>query len=290
MIRSRRSTKPMMDRYKWYQYVLIYVSLALFLVFILAPFVEAFKVSLRPLDGLFSVPYKFFAEDMSFNAYRDIWIKVPLFGLYLFNSFFIASAVTLLGLIAIVPASYAFARFSFKGKGPLMAAFLAVNMVSGAVLIIPLYKVMQTYGLLNTYFAMIAPGTAFVIPTGIWLLRAYFLRIPKELEEAALVDGAGRLYTLWRVILPVALPGVMVVAMMTFINAYAQQFIYALTFNSNSKLYPLPMGLYQLFGKMTVPWNEVMAATLVGILPVLVVSIFLQKYIVAGLTAGAVKE
>ena len=114
--------------------------------------------------------------------------------------------------------------------------------------------------------------------------------IEQELEEAAWVDGAGRIYTLWRVILPVALPGIMVVAIATFIAAYAQQFLFALTFNSTNELNPLPVGLYQFFGQQTVVWNELMAASLVGILPVLIVYIFLQRYIVAGLTAGAVKE
>jgi multiple sugar transport system permease protein len=280
----------MINRYRWWEYVLIYTGLALFLTFILAPFVEAFLVSMRPLDGLFSIPYRFITDDMSFDAYFSMWESVPLLFRYMMNSLGIAMAVTIFGLLAIVPAAYAFSRFDFKGKNILLGAFLAVNMVSGAVLIIPLYKVMLGLGLLNTYFAMIAPGTAFVIPTGIWLLRSYLMKIPRELEEAALVDGAGRVYTLVRVIIPVALPGIVVVAIATFIAAYAQQFIYALTFNSVNELNPLPVGLFQFFGRQRVVWNELMAASLVGILPVMFVYIFLQKYIVAGLTAGAVKE
>ncbi|QDY70901.1 carbohydrate ABC transporter permease [Qingshengfaniella alkalisoli] len=280
----------MINKYRWWEYVLIYTGIAMFLTFVLAPFVEAFVVSMRPLDALFSIPYRFITDEMSFDAYFTMWKSVPLLWRYMLNSFGIAAAVTALALLAIIPAAYAFARFEFKGRDTLLAAFLAVNMVSGAVLIIPLYKVMQQLGLLNTYFAMIAPGTAFVIPTGIWLLRSYLMRIPRELEEAALVDGAGRIYTLIRVIIPVALPGIMVVAIATFITAYAQQFLFALTFNSTNALNPLPVGLFQFFGRQDVVWNELMAASLVGILPVLIVYVFLQKYIVAGLTAGAVKE
>lgn len=280
----------MINRYRWWEYVLIYTGIAIFLTFILAPFVEAFVVSMRPLDAIFSIPYRFVTEEMSFTSYFTMWQSVPLLWLYMFNSFFIATAVTLLALVAIIPAAYAFARFEFKGRNGLLAGFLAVNMVSGAVLIIPLFKVMQQLGILNTYFAMIAPGTAFVIPTGIWLLRSYLMKIPRELEEAAWVDGASRLYTLRRVILPIAMPGIMVVAIATFIAAYAQQFLFALTFNSTNELNPLPVGLFQFFGRQTVVWNELMAASLVGILPVLLVYVFLQRYIVAGLTAGAVKE
>lgn len=280
----------MINKYRWWELVLIYSGIAVFLTFILAPFLEAFVVSLRPIDAIFSIPYRFVTEDMSFAAYVDMWKDVPLLWLYMANSFFIAGAVTILALMAVIPAAYAFARFEFRGRNGLLTGFLAINMVSGAVLIIPLYKVLQQLGLLNTYLAMIAPGVAFSIPTGIWLLRSYLMKIPKELEEAAWADGAGRLYTLRRVILPIAMPGIVVVAIATFIGAYAQQFLFALTFNSVNELNPLPVGLFQFFGRQTVVWNELMAASLVGILPVLIVYIFLQRYIVAGLTAGAVKE
>ncbi|WP_421724329.1 carbohydrate ABC transporter permease [Bauldia sp.] len=280
----------MINKYRWWEYVLIYAGIAVFLVFVLAPFVEAFVVSMRPIDGLFSIPYRFITENMSFAAYVDMWENVPLLWRYMINSFFIACSVTLIVLIVVIPAAYAFARFEFKGRNGLLGAFLAINMVSGAVLIIPLFKLMLAVGLLNTYAAMIIPGAAFAIPTGIWLLRSYLLRIPKELEEAAWADGADRIYTLRRVIIPIALPGIVVVAIATFITAYAQQFLFALTFNSTNELNPLPVGLFQFFGRQTVVWNELMAASLVGILPVLIVYVFLQRYIVAGLTAGAVKE
>ena len=280
----------MINRYKWWEYIAIYAGIALFLSFILAPFVEAFVVSLRPLDSIFSIPYRFLSEGMSFEAYFSMWKSVPLLWLYILNSLFIASSVTLLSLVAVIPAAYAFARFEFKGDNIMLGAFLAINMVSGAVLIIPLYRVMQQLGVLNTYMAMIVPGTAFVIPTGIWLLRSYLMRIPRELEEAAWMDGAGRLYTLRRVILPIAMPGIVVVSITSFITAYAQQFLFALTFNRKNELNPLPTGLYQFFGRNEVIWNELMAASLIGILPVMILYLVLQRYIIAGLTAGAIKQ
>ena len=280
----------MINRYKWWEYIVIYAGIALFLSFILAPFVEAFVVSLRPLDSIFSIPYRFLSEGMSFEAYFSMWKSVPLLWLYILNSLFIASSVTLLSLVAVIPAAYAFARFEFKGDNIMLGAFLAINMVSGAVLIIPLYRVMQQLGVLNTYMAMIVPGTAFVIPTGIWLLRSYLMRIPRELEEAAWMDGAGRLYTLRRVILPIAMPGIVVVSITSFITAYAQQFLFALTFNRKNELNPLPTGLYQFFGRNEVIWNELMAASLIGILPVMILYLVLQRYIIAGLTAGAIKQ
>lgn len=280
----------MISKYRWWEIVGIYLGIALFLMFLLAPFLEAFLVSMRPLNRINSIPYRIVTENMSFEAYFTMWENVPRLARYIWNSFFIATCVTFIVLIAVVPAAWAFARFEFKGRDPMLAAFLAINMVGGAVLIIPLFQLMRNVGLLNTYLAMIIPGAAFLIPTAIWLLRSYLMKIPRELEEAAWVDGASRPYILWKVILPIAMPGIVVVAIATFIGAYAQQFLFALTFNSNSDLHPLPVGIYQFFGRQTVVWNEVMAASLVGILPVLIIYIFLQRYIIAGLTAGAVKE
>ena len=280
----------MINRYRWWEVVLMYCGIFVFLFFVLAPFIEGFLVSLKPLGLLFSTPYRFFPENGSFSAYVTMWESVPEFGRYIFNSFYISTVITIVVLLLVVPASYAFARIKFKGSGPLLGAFLAVNMFSGAVLLIPLFRLMRAYGMLNTYWSMIVPGVAFLIPTAIWLLSTYMRRIPRELDEAAYVDGASHLYILRRVILPLAMPGITVVAITTFIGAYAQQFIFALTFNSKTEYMPLPIGLYAYFGRQEVIWNELMAASFVGIAPAMILIFALQRYLVAGLTAGAVKQ
>ena len=280
----------MMDRYTLWQKIGIYAGIGVFLVFILLPFFEMFMTSLKPLNHIFRSPYQFWSDDFSFEAYTRMWERVPNLGRYIWNSIFIASVVTILAMIVIVPAAYAYARLDFPFKTQSLGLFLSVNMFAGAVLLIPLYKLMRQLGLLNTYWAMIIPGVAFLVPTGIWLLRGYLEKIPKEMEEAAFMDGASRLYTLRRVILPLAGPGLVVVATTVFITAYAQQYLFAVTFNSNGDLHPLPVGLLQFIGYQQVEWNMMMAAALTGITPVLVVFLFLQRYLVAGLTAGAVKE
>jgi multiple sugar transport system permease protein len=280
----------MMDRYTLLQKIGIYFGIGVFLVFILLPFFEMFMTSLKPLNHIFRSPYQFWSDDFSFDAYTRMWERVPNLGRYIWNSIFIATAVTVISMIVIVPAAYAYARLDFPFKTQSLGLFLSVNMFAGAVLLIPLYKLMRQLGLLNTYWAMIIPGVAFLIPTGIWLLRGYLEKIPKEMEEAAYMDGASRLYTLRRVILPLAGPGLVVVATTVFITAYAQQYLFAVTFNSNGDLHPLPVGLLQFIGYQNVEWNMMMAAALTGITPVLAVFLFLQRYLVAGLTAGAVKE
>ena len=294
----------MMDKYTLLQKIGIYVSIALFLLFMLLPFVEMFIASLRPLTHLFSRPEvplgetmsfvdftsRFWSDKMSFQAYRDMWVTVPQLPRYIFNSVFLATSVTFISLCFVIPAAYAYARFSFKGKSVSLTLFLAVNMFTGAVLLIPLYKLLRMYGLLNTYWAMIIPGVAFLIPQGIWLLKTFLEKIPYELEEAAFVDGASRLYTLRRVILPLAVPGLIVVGIAIFIGAYAQQFLFAITFNQNRDYMPLPAGIFEFIGYQRVLWNEMMAASLVGVLPVLFIFLFMQKHLIAGLTSGAVKE
>ena len=179
------SARAMIDRYKWYEVVALYAGMAVFLFFVLAPFIEGFLVSLKPLSQLFSTPYSFIPHNGSFEAYFTMWQSVPMLAMYIFNSFFISTVVTAVVILVVVPAAYAFARFQFTGAGMMLGGFLAVNMFSGAVLLIPLFRLMRELGLLNTYWAMIVPGAAFLIPSSIWLLRTYLMRIPRELDEAA---------------------------------------------------------------------------------------------------------
>jgi multiple sugar transport system permease protein len=279
-----------MDKYNLFEKILLYSGILIFMTFILLPFVEMFYASLRPLEHLFRSPYQFFSDDLSFWAYGEMWNTVPMLGRYIFNSFFLATCVTVITILFVIPAAYSYARFKFPGKNSTLYLLLAINMFSGAVLLIPLYKLLRTLGLLNSYQAMIVPGVAFLIPTSIWLLKSYFEKIPIDLEEAAFVDGASRMQILRHIITPLSTPGLVVVSLYIFIGAYAQQFLFAITFNSKKEYMPIPAGLYEFIGYQTVKWNEMMAASLVGIAPVLIIFIFLQKYLVEGLTAGAVKN
>ena len=279
-----------MDKYTLLQKIFLYVAILIFMIFILLPFVEMFYASLRPLDHLFRSPYQFYSDDLSFWAYREMWNTVPMLPRYIFNSFFLATVTSLITLLFVIPAAYSYARFNFPFKNSSLYILLAINMFSGAVLLIPLYKVLRTFGLLNSYQAMIVPGVAFLIPTAIWLLKSYFEKIPVDLEEAAFVDGASRVQILRHIIAPLSTPGLVVVGIYSFIGAYAQQFLFAITFNQKKEYMPIPSGLYEFIGYQSVKWNEMMAASLVGIAPVLILFIFLQRYIVEGLTSGAVKN
>ena len=266
-----------MERFTIFQKVLLYVAIAVFMTYILLPFFEMFMASLRPLEHLFRSPYQFWSDDMSFKAYSDIWVTVPMLGRYIFNSVFLASVTTILCMSFVIPAAYSYSRFNFRGKRISLGLFLGVNMFAGAVLLIPLYKLLRSMGLLNTYAAMFVPGAAFLVPTGIWLLKAYLEKIPIELEESAYIDGASRMYILRRVVLPLAVPGLIVVGVATFIGAYAQQFLFAITFNQKREYMPLPAGIFEFVGYQSVIWNELMAASIVGIVPVLIIFLFFTK-------------
>lgn len=279
----------MINKYRWYETIGIYFGIFVFLSLMLAPFFEAFLVSLRPWREIVSIPYQVFTDGMSFDAYFSIWRRIPLLGHYIWNSFFIGMSVTILTLIAVIPAAWAFARYEFKGRDVILTGFLTVTMIGATVMILPLFKIFLKLGLVNTYWAVIVPGAAFLIPTGIWLLRSYMMKIPPELEEAAWVDGASRLYILRRVIIPISMPGIVVVAIATFIGAYSQQFVLSFAFLWEPEMQPLPLGLYPYATGSVSRWNEVMAASIIGILPVLCLYPFLQRYMVAGLTAGSVK-
>ncbi len=265
-----------MNKYNPFEKILIYFGIFVFMTFILLPFIEMFYASLRPLDHLFRSPYQFYSDDLSFWAYQEMWNTVPMLGRYIFNSFFLASCVAILTLIFVIPAAYSYARFKFPFKNSSLYILLAINMFSGAVILIPLYKLLRTLGLLNSYQSMIIPGV--------------FEKIPIDLEEAAFVDGASRVQILRHIIAPLSTPGLVVVGIYAFIGAYAQQFLFAITFNQKKEYMPIPTGLYEFIGYQSVKWNEMMAAALVGMLPVLLLFVFLQKYIVEGLTAGAVKN
>ncbi|MNY49205.1 Inner membrane ABC transporter permease protein YcjP [compost metagenome] len=147
---------------------------------------------------------------------------------------------------------------------------------------------MRAMGLLNTYFAMIVPGAAFLIPSSIWLLRTYMMRIPRELDEAAWVDGASRLYIFWRITLPLAAPAILSVTLFAFTNAW-NEFLFAFVFITSESLRTLPIGLQSLVVGDILPWGKLMAASLLTAIPVAVLYVYAQRFLAEGLTVGAVK-
>jgi len=207
------------------------------------------------------------------------------------NSLVIACGATLLVLLCAIPAAYALARLSFPGKRPVLFLVLTTQMFAPIVLIIALFSQFTNYGLLEggrVYLALIIANAATSLAFGIWLLTGYFSTIPREVEEAALIDGCSRLQTIARIVIPISLPGVVTTLIFAFISAW-NEFVFALTFVSSDAYKPLTVLIPSFIGQYGTQWQLLMAAALLATLPVVVLFLGVEKHLVRGLTAGSIK-
>ena len=276
------------DRLNKGEIAAVLIGRFVFLGFMLLPFVEMFFVSLKSLAEAKTIPYRLLPTIFRWENYQNIWQTVPNLGRYMVNSLFLGLSVTWFNLFLGIPAAYAFSRFDFRYKEVAQVLLLSLSMVSGVLLLIPLYQMFQQLRLLNTYWPMILVGSISLLPVNIWLLRTYLEQLPRELDQAAYSDGANTFQILTLVILPNLLPFLVVLGTRTFIAAYAQQFAFAITFNRKQELMPITQGLYAFFGRQDVLWNELMAASLIASLPIVLLFLFMQKYIVEGIS-GSIK-
>jgi ABC-type glycerol-3-phosphate transport system permease component len=212
---------------------------------------------------------------------RDFWTPIR-------NSLTVAAATTVLSVGLGVLCAYALARLQFRGKTPLLAGVLAVSMFPQISIVSPLYLLLRELRLINTYPGLVLPYLTFAMPLTIWLLVGFFRQLPIELEEAALMDGAGRLRALREIILPLAWPGLATTAILTFLYCW-NEFLFALSFTLGPERYTVPVAIALFRGQYQVPWGEVLAAAVVATVPVALIVLIAQRRIIAGLTAGAVK-
>lgn len=274
---------------KFLKKFLIYLGIIIFLAFLLTPFLEMIFTSLQPLEKVFSIPHPLVPE-FHFQTYtQELWEQVPLLPRYFLNGLIISFAVTLISVILASPAGYSLSRFRFPGRRFLLLVILAINMFSPVILLVPLYRIMRTFNILDTYWALILPGAAFSLPFCIWMLTGYFENIPKDLEEAALVDGASQPMVMVKIVLPLAAPGFVTAAIYAFIISWSQQFIFALAFATSKEVMPITRGIYEYFGRNINQWNTIMGSSVIAVIPVMLIFFFLQRYLIKGLTAGAVK-
>ena len=212
---------------------------------------------------------------------RDFWTPIR-------NSLIVASATTVVSVVLGAACAYAIARLRFRGKSLLLAFVLAVSMFPQIAIVSPLYVVLRAMRLLNTYPGLVLPYLTFAMPLAIWLLVGFFRQLPADLEEAAMMDGAGRMRTLREVILPLAWPGLATTAILTFLYSW-NEFLFALSFTLGPERYTVPVAITLFRGQYQVPWGQVLAAAVVATIPVAVVVLVAQRRIIAGLTSGAVK-
>ena len=268
------------------RFLLLYLPLILFLLFLLFPFYWTFVTSLKSSAELHSTTVVYWPANPTFQAYRY------LFEQYNFlhpmkNSLIVAVITTLVSLTVSTLAAYAFSRFRFKGRKPLMVLFLTNNMFPTVLLLIPLYTIMRRMGLLYTPWSLVLSYTTFTIPFSVWLLNGYMNDLPLSMEEAAMVDGANRATAFVRIILPVLLPCLLATGVYTFMQSW-NEYTFAVLF-TNEKSRTIPVALKNLVGQLGVQWELITAGGIITVIPVCVMFFFAQKRLVAGLTAGAVK-
>ncbi len=210
------------------------------------------------------------------------------FWIWMRNSLIVSLGTTLMGLALAVPAAYAFSRFRFSGREGSMFAFLLVQMFPGIIILVPYFMVMKSLGLLNTSIGLILAYSVTALPLCVWMLKGFFDTVPRELEEAALLDGCNQFQVFWKVILPLSLPAVAVTALFSFLAAW-NEYLLALTFNTSNDMYTLPVGLASLISSTGQAWGDFAAASLLVSIPVVILFIVFQKFLIQGLSAGSVK-
>jgi multiple sugar transport system permease protein len=279
-VTARKRTRPLksvsLNR------VLTYLFLTVYAALVLIPILLIITASLDPVGRPRLSP-----DTMSLQHYARI-LENPQLLQGLVNSFIVGIGSTILSVTISAFAGYAFSRYRFRGRRVLMAIVLGIFMIPVAVNIIPLYTMLQELGWLNTYQGLIVPYQALILPLNVWLLKNFFDTIPVDLEEAALVDGATRLTSFWRITLPLSWPGLAVASIFAFRFSW-NDFVFATTFTSTASQRTWQAVIYTFLGAQRSDWGILTAGVVIGMLPVALLFIIFQRQFIEGLTVGSVK-
>ena len=267
--------------------ILLYFVVAVICVVILYPYFVMLCTALKSRQEIFSINGTVFPIDVMWSNFVDIWTKAPM-GNYLLNSVLIAGGSTLIAMVCGIPAAYALARMKFKGQTAFLGFIIVSQMFAPVVLLIGIYKVMQTMSLTNSILGLVFINAAFNQAFTIWLLRGTFMSISAEMEQAATIDGCNRVQAMFKILLPVAAPGIVTTLIFIFINAW-NEYTVALCLISTDSLKPMTVGINIFNGYNIIEWQYLFAASLFAIVPVVILFMSIEKNLTSGLTAGGVK-
>ncbi|MCO5731546.1 carbohydrate ABC transporter permease [Rhizobium sp. SSA_523] len=261
--------------------VLILVVIAVF------PFLWMAVSAFKPLSQLYTIPPQWLPSPPTLDNFRNVLFEsnIPR---YFVNSLIISVGSTFLALVFAIFAAYGFARFDFRGRSAALAFVLIGQLLPTATVIVPLYIVLNYLGLINTYLGLILVYLILTLPLSVWMLTGYFRSIPKELEDAAIIDGASQLGVLFRISLPLVTPGIIAVTLYSFVATW-NEFVFALSFATEKEMKTLPIGLAEFSTEFDTDWGAVMAASFVMTVPIALIFLVMQRMFVGGLMSGATK-
>lgn len=272
-----------------YQRMALYAAAAVVVVVSVFPFIYAVSTSFKSGSALFDP--SLWPSGVTLNNYISLFtLAEQPFGRHIVNSVLVSVSVVALSLLLGVTAAYALGRVSFKGRGVLLTAVLAVSMFPQVAVLAGMFELIRWLGLYNKALGLVLPYMIFTLPFTVWVLTTFMKQLPKELEEAAIMDGCGPLRTIWSVFMPLLWPAMVSTGLLAFIAAW-NEFLFALTFvlDNNERTVPVSISLISGASKYDIPWGNIMAASVLVTLPLIVLVLLFQKKIVSGLTAGAVK-
>ena len=267
--------------------IVSYGMLILATAFALFPILWMLSTSFKSEAEALSLPIRWIPQRLTLQAYGEMWTMKP-FATYFWNSIVVSGVTALLSTIVGALAGYGFSRFRFRGRTSLLAFFLATQMISGVLVIGPYFQILAALDLYNTLTGLVIAYVTICLPFAAWMSKGYFDSIPKELDEAGLVDGASRLQIFFRIICPIAVPGTVSTLLFAFLLAW-QDLLWALCLISIDEKRTVTLGVAFLVGEFVVQWPMLTAASLIGSLPTILLYLFLQRYYVEGLARGAVK-
>jgi multiple sugar transport system permease protein len=257
-------------------------------VVFLFPVYWMFTTSIKPMSAIFATPPQIIPEEVNFNAYVKNFIENPEILTFFLNSFIIAAGTLILTLVLASPVSYALARLQIRGKGMIMITLLITQMLPSIMLALPFFILFSKLHLLNSFIALIIANTTASLPFAILVLRPFFMSIPNGLEEAAAIDGCNRFTTFYKIILPLAKPGLLTVGSFSFLFAWGD-LLFALILTSDESIRTLTVHLYTFVGQHGTDWSSLMAVATISIIPIILIFIAFQKHIVGGMASGSIK-
>ena len=267
----------------------LWVGLAALTLFAMLPFVWVFLASFKTRAELYATPIVYLPASLSVANYVEAWTsKLTPFSRFFANSLWVSSVTMVATTLVSILAGYALARFRFAGRQTFLLIFLATQMFPAVLLIAPLLSQWYALGLIDTYQALIYSNFSFTVPFTVWMLVGYFESIPIELEESAMLDGCNRFGALCRVVLPLAAPGVAATAIFAFVASWSE-LLFAITFTSQTEMRTLSAGLLFMVGQYEIQWGQLSAGVIISTVPVAILFTYLQRHLIQGLSAGAVK-